>query len=175
MVYGNPGLTMQYVVSDAIDYAVNRGNPAKIKMRTMRLEIMNAEQAKDPATRIAYAAKNARVSNQWKNGRAKARVWPAWARSTRSGPSKRQFTAWAADKPLYRDVLPKLRALYAELAPYAFARDYYQEAYQAIEMTQFAQNAAKGIFKPDAEKAGDGFFQKLFTDDRPAQYPSRSG
>ena len=66
MVYGNPGRTMQYVVSDAIDYAVNRGNPAKIKMRTMRLEIMNAEQAKDPATRIAYAAKNARVSNQWK-------------------------------------------------------------------------------------------------------------
>ena len=150
MVYGNPGRTMQYVVSDAIDYAVNCGNPAKIKMRTMRLEIMNAEQAKDPATRIAYAAKNARVSNQWKK-------WQGTLDKKRAFEA--QFTAWAADKPLYRDVLPKLRALYAELAPYAFARDYYQEAYQAIEMTQFAQNAAKGIFKPDAEKAGDGFFK----------------
>ena len=159
MVYGNPGRTMQYVVSDAIDYAVNRGNPAKIKMRTMRLEIMNAEQAKDPATRIAYAAKNARVSNQWKKwqGESKGLARPGTLDKKRAFEA--QFTAWAADKPLYRDVLPKLRALYAELAPYAFARDYYQEAYQAIEMTQFAQNAAKGIFKPDAEKAGDGFFK----------------
>ena len=159
MVYGNPGRTMQYVVSDAIDYAVNRGNPAKIKMRTMRLEIMNAEQAKDPATRIAYAAKNARVSNQWKKWQGESTGLARLGTLDKKRAFEAQFTAWAADKPLYRDVLPKLRALYAELAPYAFARDYYQEAYQAIEMTQFAQNAAKGIFKPDAEKAGDGFFK----------------
>ncbi|WP_418915272.1 S46 family peptidase [Alistipes indistinctus] len=159
MVYGNPGRTMQYVVSDAIDYAVNRGNPAKIKMRTMRLEIMNAEQAKDPATRIAYAAKNARVSNQWKKWQGESKGLARLGTLDKKRAFEAQFTAWAADKPLYRDVLPKLQALYAELAPYAFARDYYQEAYQAIEMTQFAQNAAKGIFKPDAEKAGDGFFK----------------
>ena len=159
MVYGNPGRTMQYVVSDAIDYAVNRGNPAKIKMRTMRLEIMNAEQAKDPATRIAYAAKNARVSNQWKKWQGESKGLARLGTLDKKRAFEAQFTAWAADKPLYRDVLPKLRALYAELAPYAFAREYYQEAYQAIEMTQFAQNAAKGIFKPDAEKAGDGFFK----------------
>ena len=159
MVYGNPGRTMQYVVSDAIDYAVNRGNPAKIKMRTMRLEIMNAEQAKDPATRIAYAAKNARVSNQWKKWQGESKGLARLGTLDKKRAFEAQFTAWAADKPLYRDVLPKLRALYAELAPYAFARDYYQEAYQAIEMTQFAQNATKGIFKPDAEKAGDGFFK----------------
>ncbi|GAB0481910.1 S46 family peptidase [Alistipes indistinctus] len=159
MVYGNPGRTMQYVVSDAIDYAVNRGNPAKIKMRTMCLEIMNAEQAKDPATRIAYAAKNARVSNQWKKWQGESKGLARLGTLDKKRAFEAQFTAWAADKPLYRDVLPKLRALYAELAPYAFARDYYQEAYQAIEMTQFAQNAAKGIFKPDAEKAGDGFFK----------------
>ena len=89
MVYGNPGRTMQYVVSDAIDYAVNRGNPAKIKMRTMRLEIMNAEQAKDPATRIAYAAKNARVSNQWKKWQGESKGLARRARSTKNGPSKR--------------------------------------------------------------------------------------
>lgn len=159
MVYGNPGRTMQYVVSDAIDYAVNCGNPAKIKMRTMRLEIMNAEQAKDPATRIAYAAKNARVSNQWKKWQGESKGLARLGTLDKKRAFEAQFTAWAADKPLYRDVLPKLRALYAELAPYAFARDYYQEAYQAIEMTQFAQNAAKGIFKPDAGKAGDGFFK----------------
>lgn len=159
MVYGNPGRTMQYVVSDAIDYAVNRGNPAKIKMRTMRLEIMNAEQAKDPATRIAYAAKNARVSNQWKKWQGESKGLARLGTLDKKRAFEAQFTAWAADKPLYRDVLPKLRAFYAELASYAFARDYYQEAYQAIEMTQFAQNAAKGIFKPDAEKAGDGFFK----------------
>ena len=112
MVYGNPGRTMQYVVSDAIDYAVNRGNPAKIKMRTMRLEIMNAEQAKDPATRIAYAAKNARVSNQWKKmaGR-KQGSQPRLGTLDKKRAFEAQFTAWAADKPLYRDVLPAPGAL----------------------------------------------------------------
>ena len=55
-----------------------------------------------------------------------------------------QFTAWAADKPLYRDILNQLHTLYSQLEPYAFARDYYQEAYQAIEMTQIYRDIIKG-------------------------------
>ncbi len=160
MVYGNPGHTMQYVISDMIDYVVNRGNPAKIKMRTMRLEIMNAEQAKDPATRIAYASKNASVANQWKKWQGESKGLIRLGTLDKKRAFEAQFTIWAADKPLYRDVLPKLRALYAELSPYAFARDYYQEAYRAIEMTQFAQNASQKIFRPGAEEAGDSFFEK---------------
>lgn len=159
MVYGNPGRTMQYVTSDAIDYVVNHGNPAKIKLRTMRLEIMNAEQAKDPATRIAYAAKNARVSNQWKKWQGESKGLKRLGTLDKKKAFEAQFTAWAADKPLYRDILNQLHSLYTQLEPYAFARDYYQEAYQAIEMTQFAQNAAKNIYKPNAIKAGDGFFK----------------
>ena len=64
-MYGNPGRTQQYVISEAVDYTLNHGNPDKIRLRTKRLEIMNAEQAKSPAVRIAYAAKNARISNPW--------------------------------------------------------------------------------------------------------------
>ena len=31
-----------------------------------------------------------------------------------------------------------MKALYAELEPYAFARDYYNEAYRAVELSRFA-------------------------------------
>lgn len=127
MVYGNPGRTMQYVVSDAIDYAVNRGNPAKIKMRTMRLEIMNAEQAKDPATRIAYAAKNARVSNQWKKWQGESKGLARWGTLDKKRAFEAPIHRMGGGQTALPRRAPKLRALYAELAPYAFARDYYRK------------------------------------------------
>ena len=65
MVYGYPGRTRQYVISPEVDYIANRSNPQKIRLRSLRLDVMNREQAKDPAVRIQYSSKNAGVSNSW--------------------------------------------------------------------------------------------------------------
>lgn len=71
MIYGFPGNTQEYILSDAVDYIVHRSDPMKIRIRTERLDRINAAQEKDPAMRIMYAAINAGISNAWKNGRAK--------------------------------------------------------------------------------------------------------
>ena len=42
-------------------------------------------------------------------------------------------------------MLPTLRKLYAELADYAFARDYYVEAFGAVELARFAGNISKPL------------------------------
>ena len=66
MVYGYPGRTQEYVLSPAVDYIANVSNPVKIRLRTLRLDIMNNYQSKDQAVRIQYSNKNAGVSNAWK-------------------------------------------------------------------------------------------------------------
>lgn len=159
LVYGNPGRTQQYVVSDAIDYTLNHGNPDKIRLRTKRLDIMNAEQAKSPAVRIAYAAKNARIANPWKKWQGESKGLARLGTLEKKKALEAEFTQWAADKPAYRDLLPQFHKLYAELAPYAYARDYYQEVYEAIELTAFASGASKNVFKENAARAADGYFK----------------
>jgi hypothetical protein len=66
MVYGFPGRTMQYLTSYAVDYILNKENPAKIKMRDVSLDIMDSDMIVSDKVRIQYAAKYARISNYHK-------------------------------------------------------------------------------------------------------------
>ena len=139
-VYGFPGRTSEYITSDAVRYLVEMSNPEKIKLRTIRLDVINEAQEKDPAVRIQYAAKHASIGNSWKRwiGETKGLI----RRNVVQEKVDREaaFTTWAQSKKEYRDVLPQLAALYAELEPYAFARDYYMEAFTAVELLSFVGN-----------------------------------
>ena len=137
-IYGFPGQTQQYVLSDAVDYLLNRGNPHKIALRTMRLDIMSEEQAKDADTRIRYASKHASVANAWKRWQGESRGLERLGTLGKKREQESRFDRWAASHPQYTGLLGWMKALYAELEPYAFARDYYNEAYRAVELSRFA-------------------------------------
>ena len=137
-IYGFPGQTQQYVLSDAVDYLLNRGNPHKIALRTMRLDIMSEEQAKDADTRIRYASKHASVANAWKKWQGESRGLERLGTLGKKREQESRFDRWAVSHPQYTGLLGWMKALYAELEPYAFARDYYNEAYRAIELSRFA-------------------------------------
>jgi hypothetical protein len=64
-VYGFPGTTREYVTADEVEY-VERSNPMKIALRTLRLDIIKEASDADPATRIEYAAEQAGIANAWK-------------------------------------------------------------------------------------------------------------
>ncbi|NND95295.1 MAG: serine protease, partial [Flavobacteriales bacterium] len=66
MVYGFPGRTQQYLISDAVDHVISRSNPLKIEMRETSLSIIDKAMAADDRTRIQYASKQARISNAYK-------------------------------------------------------------------------------------------------------------
>jgi hypothetical protein len=74
MVYGFPGRTSEYLMSDAAKYIAKISNPHKIALRTLRLDIQKREMGKDQAVRIKYSSKNASVANAWKNGKVRLRV-----------------------------------------------------------------------------------------------------
>ena len=87
MIYGFPGNTQEYILSDAVAYIAERSDPAKIAVRTGRLDIISAAQQSDPALRIHYAAKHASIANAWKKWQGEVlginRLW------LRSAPTKR--------------------------------------------------------------------------------------
>ena len=142
-IYGFPGTTKQYILSDEVDYILNRSNPHKIGLRTMRLDIMSEEQAKSVATRIQYASKHAGVANAWKKWQGESKGLARLGTLENKREAERRFQQWADAHPAYADVLPQMHGLYAELAPYAFARDYYAEAYGAVELTRFASRLVR--------------------------------
>ncbi len=137
-VYGFPGRTYEYITSDAVDYMVNLGNPHKIALRTIRLDIMTAEQERDVATRIMYASKHAGVANAWKKWQGELKGIVRLDVVGQKRALEAQFTDWAANKPEYSNVLPALSDLYRDLDHFAFQRDYYLEAFAPIELTTFA-------------------------------------
>ena len=152
-IYGFPGTTTQYIVSDAVDYLLNTGNPNKIGLRTKRLEIMNDEQAKDRAVAIRYASKNAGVANAWKKWQGESLGLERLGTLEKKRALEARFQAWADGNSRYGEVLPRFRALYAELEPYAFARDFYNEAYGAVELSRFA-GTVLNRWRGDIEKQG---------------------
>jgi len=66
MVYGFPGTTEQHVVSDYLDYIMNRERPASIKMREHSLAVIDAAMRNSDEVRIKYMSKQARISNAYK-------------------------------------------------------------------------------------------------------------
>ena len=73
MIYGFPGNTQEYILSDAVAYIAERSDPAKIAIRTGRLDIItNSAAESDPALRIHYAAKHASIANAWKKWQGEA-------------------------------------------------------------------------------------------------------
>ena len=141
-IYGYPGRTSEYIVSDAVKYIAEEGNPHKIKLRTIRLDIMNRYQAKDPVVRIQYAAKNAGVANKWKKMQGEAKGIEKLGVVAEKQELENRFQEWAAGKPEYENLLPQFRELYAEVRPLDFAFDYYTEGFNGIELMSFAANFA---------------------------------
>ena len=131
MVFGYPGKTQEYLPSEAIRQIMEQGDPDKIKIRDLKLGILSADMDKDPAVRIKYSAKYATTSNAWKKWQGEVKGLKRLNAIELKRNFEQEFTRWAASTPenqdKYRQVLPSLEKLYAQLAPYAKANDFYGE------------------------------------------------
>ena len=65
-VYGFPGTTDEYLPASSIEQIKESLNPARINVRTITLAHIDKKMREDNATRIAYASKQARISNAHK-------------------------------------------------------------------------------------------------------------
>ena len=151
-IYGFPGRTQEYIHSEGVRYIEETGDPHKIHLRTLRLDIMKKYMGESQKVRIQYSSKNANVANAWKKWQGEVKGIRKMKTVRTKQEFEKAFDAWAEGGE-FDGVTGKLAALYAELEPYQFATDYYSETVRTIEIANFAMSIARLFSQEDFDKA----------------------
>lgn len=141
-VYGFPGSTQEYIMSEGVRYVSEISDPHKIALRTKRLDIQKKYMENDQAVRIQYASKNAGVANAWKKWQGEMKGIGRLGTAVSKKEYEDGFAAWAKGTE-YDGILDALDSSYALAIPYMFARDYFIETAATVELARFAQEIAK--------------------------------
>ena len=146
-IYGFPGSTKEYIHSEGVRYIEEIGDPHKINLRTLRLDIMNKYQGMSQKVRIQYSSKNASVSNAWKKWQGEVKGIRKMKTVRTKQEFEKDFDKWAQGGE-FDGLISRIAGLYAELEPYQFATDYYSETIRTIEIANFAMSMAR-LFNKD--------------------------
>ena len=157
LVYGYPGRTNEYITSDAADYIANISNPKKIKLRTLRLDIMDRAMAANDTVRIQYSSKKASVSNAWKKWQGEMKGIIKMGAVEKKRHFEEDFAAWAKEKPEYEGITEKFSELYSQSRILSLLSDYQSEALNAPEFLRYAAGvgADSALFYKDYYKPID--------------------
>lgn len=153
MIYGFPGNTQEYILSDAVAYIAERSDPAKIAIRTGRLDIITKAQESDPALRIHYAAKHASIANAWKKWQGEALGIDRRGTVAAKFDYETQFGLWSVGRPEYAGVVMGLRVEY----------DRIMDAYFAYEITRETLSTLPAAYTPE-ERAEECFARRKFAE-----------
>ncbi len=157
MIYGFPGNTQQYVLSDAVEYTLRDSDPMKIALRTARLDIISAAQVADPAVRIKYAAKHASIANAWKKWQGEVLGLARLGTVAKKRDYERRFAAWAADRPEYASLLDSMHASYSRVRDLYFMGELFAESINSIELVSFVRQVRIAARK---HKGDDALFAR---------------
>ena len=142
MIFGFPGRTTEYLHSAAVEQIMTVNDPAKIGIRAKALSILDGFMRKDEQIKIQYAAKYAGIENSYKKWKGEV----LGLTKTNGVEKKKRYEAefqkrvnanpqW---KTRYGSVLGDLAAAYAEIKPFGYARDYFNEITSKIELFTIA-------------------------------------
>lgn len=160
-VYGFPGRTQEYIMSEGVRYVSEVSDPAKIALRTMRLDIQRKYMSQSQKVRIQYSSKNAGVANAWKKWQGEMKGINRLGTVEAKREYEKRFAEWAAGTE-YSTILPRLDSLYRALEPYTFAKEYYSETAASVELCRFAASVTQEIARGDNESAAsmsEAFFK----------------
>ena len=163
MVFGFPGRTDQYIPASEMAQRTRVINPIRIGMRDLSLAVIDSAMRADPATKIAYASKQARIANAWKKWRGESEgVEAVQAIAKRNGqeydyqrllkkPVLDAAEVSPAQRRRYSRVLPALDSLVRLSEAFAKTNAYVGELNYNIDLFRLANVAARFV----GEAAGD--------------------
>ncbi len=163
MIYGFPGNTQEYILSDAVDYVAERSDPDKIAVRTGRLDLISAAQATDPALRIHYAAKHANIANAWKKWQGEQLGLTRRKTAETKRAYEQAFQAWADRQPEYAGLLSEMKAEYARVLQPYYAYEITRETLGTLPTTYSADERASAIFEK-CRPTEQALFRYAFTE-----------
>ncbi len=174
MVMGYPGGTDRYMTSFEVAMNYNQSNPAKIKIREVRLALIKQGMDADPTVRIQYASKYARVSNYYKYFIGQNQGLKRLHVIDDKEVEEAAFTAWVKQDTShtreYGTVLDDYKKIFTNYSVVNLPYIYIQEAAFGTEILEFAYKTNKfyGLLKSgkldnattDATKAaGEDYFK----------------
>lgn len=138
MVLGFPGRTSEYLHSRAVRQIMDVLDPAKIGIREKALQVLDGFMRSDEQIKIQYAAKYAGIENAHKKWKGEVMGLRAKDAVGRKKAMESAFEKIVLSKPEqnvgYINLLNSLEQAYTEIEPYLYARDYYNEITQKIEL-----------------------------------------
>jgi hypothetical protein len=177
MVYGFPGQTEQHVVSSYLKFIIEKERPARIHMRDLSLNVIDAAMKASDLTRIQYAAKQASIANAWKKWIGQIDGLRTMDAVTVKVEQERAYVEMANTKvewKKYAEVVDKMNALvaaksdlefkYAMGAEYlSYGPEYFKLARGLNDLiTNYSKYKEKGELNSVIEKlktGAEGFFK----------------
>ena len=161
-VYGCPGSTKEYAMSEDVRYVSEFSDPQKIALRTLRLDNMKKYMDQSQAVRIQYSSKAANVSNAWKKWQGEAKGIEKNNVVEVKRDFERRFASWAKGTR-YEGVVERLDSLFAVRNPYYLAYEYYTETVRTIELLSFASSLQNAYPNADAvHSVAESFFKDYY-------------
>jgi hypothetical protein len=142
MVMGYPGRTDRYRAAAGIQLDMEETNPARIKLRTKRLELWKQDMDKSDALRLKYASKYAQISNYWKYFIGQNQGLKRLKTLDYKRGIEKDFQNWAdkSGNDAYKNAIPELEKGYADLKEVSIWNNYRNECVFGVEFIGFAQN-----------------------------------
>ncbi|MCL2435800.1 MAG: S46 family peptidase [Lentimicrobiaceae bacterium] len=151
MVFGYPGTTQQYLISDGIDLVVNHRNPPLIHQRGARLDIMKKYMDLSPEIRLMYANKTNTISNGWKKaiGENKGiKETKILHRRDKEEKYLEFFASQSADATNRYQLLSEIKALYETYRELETKAVTLRETFPAIELGKFIETVRPLLREP---------------------------
>ena len=162
MVFGFPGRTTEYLPASAVEQIMTVNDPAKIAIREQALNIMDAFMRKDEQIKIQYSSKYAGIQNSYKKWQGEVlgltRTNALAKKKTYEAEFQKRVMANAQWKTGYGTILQDLNNSYAELKPFGYARDYFNEIVSKIELFTMAGQLSSLVNAYD--QGGEAAYQK---------------
>ena len=140
MIMGYPGSTDRFLTSWGVKEAVEIEQPARVKIRGMKLDIMDEQMSKSQKVRIQYASKYARVSNYWKYFIGQSEQLVKNKVFDKKQNIESSFTDWYQKNKLnstYSEALPLIKNAIENSSKYTIPNVYFTEAIVGSEIMLF--------------------------------------
>ena len=159
MIFGFPGSTDRFLTSYGVKLATDMNQPARVKIRRKKLDLYEEGMEKDEATKLAYSAKHAQVSNYWKYFIGQTAGLKRLKIYEKKKAEEEEFMNWvnadAGRKEIYGNVMKDFGSAYATLSKYDLVATYLGEAVYGTEILAYSRSFAALDGLLSAEEVND--------------------
>ncbi len=151
MVFGYPGSTQQFLISDGVEIVAKHQNPVAVDQRTTRLNIMKKYMNMSTELRLKFSARSNSIANAWKKWIGETKGITECHVVERKVAEEKEFTNWVNQntdrQQKYGRVLPDMKSEYAQMKNYVIIYTYISETFKAIDVFNYMDNFASIVEK----------------------------